>query len=150
MPPTANVARCHPERKHRTLGLCAPCYHAEYKRSNPEKVKARALRYYQAHKEEIQEQRKRLPPGAQREWQLFHKYGLRLPDYVSLLETQNGACAICGEELRQPQIDHVHGTSRVRGLLCWHCNVGLGHFRDDATRLIAAADYLSKDGNKDI
>ena len=33
-------------------------------------------------------------------------------------------------------------TEAVHGLLCWNCNVGLGHFRDCPTRLKAAHSYL--------
>ena len=59
---------------------------------------------------------------------------------------QEEACAICGypqfsEDL---SIDHCHETGEVRGLLCKHCNLGLGHFRDDPERLKAAIDYLNQ------
>jgi hypothetical protein len=32
----------------------------------------------------------------------------------------------------------------VRALLCHHCNVSLGRFKDDPALLRAAADYLEK------
>jgi hypothetical protein len=54
--------------------------------------------------------------------------------YESLLESQEGGCAICGgvpKRLKKDgtpyrfQIDHNHRTGKVRGLLCFRCNRGL-------------------------
>jgi hypothetical protein len=36
-----------------------------------------------------------------------------------------------------------HKGRRIRGLLCLHCNVGLGAFRDSKKFLRAAIRYLS-------
>lgn len=80
-------------------------------------------------------------------------YGMAHDAAVALATTRN--CGICGDELPllsdtaartgsewAVDIDHDHATGRVRGLLCSHCNRGLGHFRDDPTRLLAAVRYL--------
>ena len=89
-------------------------------------------------------------PGAYKEW----KYGLTQEAYEGLLEKQNNKCAICltdtpGGRHNKFHIDHDHVTGRVRGLLCWSCNAGLGQFKDNELLLISAHDYLYKDRYED-
>jgi hypothetical protein len=55
-------------------------------------------------------------------------------------------CVICGTE-GVLVVDHDHTTGQVRGVLCNHCNRGLGHFRDDPTLLEFAAQYLYASAN---
>jgi hypothetical protein len=76
---------------------------------------------------------------------LKQTYGLTPEDYDRMLEAQGGGCAICGKAPRPDislHIDHDHETGRIRGLLCFTCNNGLGQFQDDPELLIAAAEYV--------
>src|SRR3990172_3547222 len=55
---------------------------------------------------------------------LQRKYGLNLSDYNSMLQAQNGVCAICFSPptYRRLDVDHNHVTGAIRGLLCSWCN----------------------------
>jgi hypothetical protein len=50
-------------------------------------------------------------------------------------------CVICGSK-EKLVVDHDHKNNKIRGMLCNHCNRGLGHFRDDPMLLEFAAQYL--------
>jgi hypothetical protein len=57
-------------------------------------------------------------------------------------------CVICGSE-ENLVVDHCHKTNTVRGMLCNHCNRGLGHFRDDPELLEFARIYLLANSEKE-
>ncbi len=69
-------------------------------------------------------------------------------EYKAMLERQGGVCAICGDKpkIGRLAVDHVHGTDKVRGLLCNLCNPALGLFKDDPVRLAKAIACLKKEG----
>lgn len=74
-------------------------------------------------------------------------YGITQEEYLVLLENQKDSCAICktknaGGKNKVWQIDHDHITGKVRGLLCWACNAGLGQFKDNINSLKTAIKYL--------
>ena len=73
-------------------------------------------------------------------------YGLTETEYAALVAKHNGRCAVCGS-LDPLCIDHDHVTGMVRGLLCHHCNVGLGHFKDSPELIEKAIEYLCKNKN---
>lgn len=94
-----------------------------------------------------------LKRAAGRRSDLKRLYGLTAHAYAALLAGQDGACAICGETEQRLKldgraydlhVDHDHRTGRVRGLLCYRCNTGLGQFRDSPELLLIAKAYLER------
>ncbi|MFG1604389.1 endonuclease VII domain-containing protein [Actinoplanes sp. NPDC049265] len=79
--------------------------------------------------------------GGNREYHLRRRYGIGQAEFDVMLAGQGGLCAICGAG--DPQhVDHDHRTGRVRGILCFNCNGGLGQFRDNPVVLASAIEYL--------
>jgi hypothetical protein len=83
-----------------------------------------------------------------RDYNLRSRFGVTSKDYDALLAAQGGKCALC--ESRRPggrwerfAVDHCHQTGRVRGLLCYGCNVALGRLGDTPERLLRAYQYVS-------
>lgn len=86
-------------------------------------------------------------PDKMRDYFLNKNYGLTREQYDAMLEAQGGTCAICRNPptaTRMLDVDHCHGTQKVRGLLCTSCNNGLGRFKDNPELLKRAAIYLEE------
>jgi hypothetical protein len=82
-----------------------------------------------------------------RQYDRTYKYGISYDALMQLKHDQWGLCAICRLPFKNDKdmhVDHCHVTNVVRGLLCFHCNSGLGHFRDNSQRLQSALEYLAK------
>lgn len=71
-----------------------------------------------------------------------YRYNATEADYIDY-ELKN-KCEICGKEIEGSDkcFDHCHTTEKYRGVLCYECNLGLGHFCDDTIRLENAINYL--------
>lgn len=76
------------------------------------------------------------------------RYGLAPGTIESVLERFGNKCGICGAtessgRKKELHVDHDHATGEIRGLLCNHCNMGIGHFKDDVSLLREAIRYLA-------
>ena len=80
--------------------------------------------------------------GGSRSYHLKRRYGITAEEADAMLAEQGGRCAIC-EVAPAEHVDHDHVTGKVRALLCFNCNGGLGQFRDDPRFLYAAAEYVA-------
>lgn len=68
----------------------------------------------------------------------MQRYSLSAADVKMLVKHQNGTCALCdGQPLL---VDHDHVTGRVRGLVCYTCNLKLAGL-DDISWRDKAANY---------
>lgn len=77
-------------------------------------------------------------------------YGLTVDQYETMVKSQNGKCAICGNghtgsiTSKNLSVDHNHSTGKIRGLLCHKCNMGIGYFKENIDTLKSAISYLEK------
>ena len=107
----------------------------------------------------LERQSRRLKyPDTGRNQDLKKLYGISLEEYNRLYVVQKGCCAICkvdnnirkikGETKEESFcVDHCHETGRVRGLLCYKCNAGLGMFKDNTEFMQSAINYLDSEGD---
>lgn len=89
---------------------------------------------------------------------ISRKYGITSSQIHKFYKKIKGKCEICGvrgdiHELGFMKreslcIDHDHTTGKFRGLLCGHCNKGLGYYRDNVESLREAIRYLNNKRRK--
>ena len=110
----------------------------KYRKKNPDKIKKLRELY--------KEKRKEIRKPTERRNHLKMKYGITESDYKTMYNSQNGECLICKKKViyKKLSIDHCHKTNKIRGLLCFSCNIGLGNFKDNIENLIRAIKYLEK------
>lgn len=131
----ARFADCHPDKKHKAKGLCAPCY---------EKTKVRTPEQKARHKEMA---KRRLHETQNKYTYVNHikkAYGLTRQEYEYMLLSQQNTCAICVNNFKNcvSNIDHCHKTGKIRGILCNNCNLFLGKFKDDPILVLKSLYYL--------
>jgi len=109
--------------------------------------------WYQKHKNVVQlrERRRARNRGpANRNRHLKRLYGITLEDFNNMLEQQSKRCAICkGDDPLDPrknqwQVDHDHKSGKVRGILCFPCNLMLGYAKDRIETLQESVVYLGR------
>ena len=132
-------------------GTCKPCQlelahvRREFHKENNTPQYRRKLELARQHSKKRREEN----PEYMRDYRYKSKYNMTYEEYLSLLQTQQGQCRICGLSSEKAGgmgnklvVDHCHGTEVVRGLLCTQCNTGLGYFKDNIDNLFSAIKYL--------
>lgn len=130
---------------------CKACYNSKRYHSTPEQKEKRKLRnqkYQQTAQYKAQQARWNESVAGRRrrfELRLAEKYGWTGEDWARCFHAQSGRCAACAEPfLREPHVDHDHGTGQVRGLLCAGCNTALGLVKENLEALRGLAAYVER------
>jgi hypothetical protein len=120
-------------------------------RKDKAEMAAYQKQYWLDNKDTLDAKRKAKNPN----WDRNQKYNI---DFGDTLAKQGGKCLIC--KTTSPEgygdgwaVDHDHACCAgkgscgdcVRGILCGHCNKGLGHFKDNLEFLEQAQHYLLKE-----
>lgn len=128
----------------------------KWREENPERYKAATTAWAEKNREKVKatsaawyrQNRDRASKTA-RANKLARMFNMTVEQFESMKQSQGGNCAICGTFTPVAgkwnlHVDHCHSTGKVRGLLCHHCNVGLGAFKDSLELLNLAAGYLRR------
>lgn len=114
-------------------------YNAGWYERNAEKSKTRSLSW------------RVLNPGkrdlSDLKYNLKKYFDMSIEEFELRIKKQKGVCAICQRTCKVKKrlgVDHCHISGQNRGLLCHHCNLGLGHFEDDVVLLEGAINYLKE------
>lgn len=83
----------------------------------------------------------------------LRKFDLSYNEWSLLKDRCENLCEICRSppgtngmyrgEAAELQVDHDHSTGKVRGLLCWRCNIGIEHLEREGW-LEPARRYLER------
>lgn len=73
---------------------------------------------------------------------IYKNCGITPEQYQQMCEEQEWRCAICKDIPKKLVGDHCHTKGNFRGLICSHCNSGLGFFKDSPERMLSAIEYL--------
>ncbi len=160
-----------PNKKIKVSAYCKPCTKQRVKereKAKPDQYKAMHKAHREKNKEKLatyfaeyraDPERREKAMERSRQWRQDNrerhddnhrrsKYGLAPGEYARMLVAQDGKCAICGVTEAGGKgtfhVDHCHRSKAVRGLLCHHCNLMLGHARDNVEVMESAIRYLTQ------
>lgn len=130
-------------------------YHRKWREANQERIKATRKAYYALHEDDIKAQSKAyaeanpLRVKTRVRTRGLKQYGLTEEQYQELLLKQDSKCACCnsaepGGPWKRFAVDHDHTTNKIRGLLCFSCNTGIGNLGDSIAGVTRALDYLKR------
>ena len=116
---------------------CVAAYGKQWHEKNREKINARARERYKH------------DPVPRRNERLKRVYGLSPETWDYKFQIQGRVCKICGTDTpgghkNSWHIDHNHSTGKIRGILCYRCNVTLGLVQDNPDLLASMAGYLKE------
>jgi hypothetical protein len=112
-----------------------------YRINNREKIKVSQSNYHQKNKDEIIARH------------ICKRRNITVDEYRQMFVDQDNKCAICGQnetrmnvkktEVLKLCVDHDPISGKVRALLCYSCNLGLGLFKEDAALVEQALKYIT-------
>jgi hypothetical protein len=100
----------------------------------------------------MQKNFKKTHPNYQKNWIFKYTYGIDKKTFKKMISLQNHKCAICQKKfnydnrLNIPCLDHNHLTNKIRAVICWGCNAGIGFLiaDNDESILLNAVKYVRK------
>ncbi len=140
---------------------CVQSYRRRSHKENPQIKRNQANGWSMKNREKINENARLVRKNNKQRFKSYalkQSFGIDINEFNRMLELQNHVCAICN----LPETNHQKGIIKalsvdhnrkccpgnkscgkcIRGLLCWHCNSGIGKLKDSSQLLRKAADYI--------
>lgn len=134
---------CDHKRKNLNTDFCQVCRKIWRYNNEPgykEKLRKQTKEWYEGNKIQKNKSGNRVKKFR------YETYGTTEEEINKLKEVQEYKCGICKQDLdklsQKYHIDHDHRTGKIRGLLCFKCNIALGHFNDSLDLLYLAVEYM--------
>jgi hypothetical protein len=135
---------------------CRNAYRREAHKKDPSIKRNQSNKFTMKNKDKINAgacKKRKEEPKRFKNYSLKKNFGITIEEYDKLHTAQNHVCAICKKtetalhnngKPKDLAVDHCHNSGRIRGLLCWRCNTGIGKLYDNPEILRKAADYIEK------
>lgn len=135
------------EQKHRQYGVSQECKDCTCARQRNYKAR-RQTPAPQPRKRDMTPDEARKHKEDVRNRRMKIKYGITASEFDNMFEQQGGVCAICGTSesggfSKKFHMDHCHATGMNRSVLCYRCNIALGHCNDDTQLLLKMVAYIN-------
>lgn len=88
----------------------------------------------------------KVAPDKGKHYKYKQRYNISLEEFNTMFANQNGCCKICKRHQsvfsKTLNVDHVHETGEVRGLLCNQCNQALGLMKENKETIKSMLEYI--------
>ena len=124
-------------------------WNKDYVNRNRDKINEQSRKRYAANLEKARAKGRRDAIASRprrRKYLRLRRYGITPQEFDALLVVQDGKCGICrrpleSERPKATHVDHCHESTKVRGILCARCNMGMAML-GDGKLFQDAIDYL--------
>jgi hypothetical protein len=148
-------------RKDGYASECKSCASSRIKQArakDPEKFKERGKKWRETNPNYVDQWKQRNKSRTKtqkRKDYLKSTYGITVLQYENMREAQGHRCYICDKHESEISnagptalnVDHCHGTGKLRKLLCMSCNIALGKVNDNVEILQRCINYIKEHSN---
>jgi hypothetical protein len=123
--------------------VCARNYLKKYIYDNKDKVNENWNKWHKSR------------PDLGKNRQLKKSFSITRDEYELMVAYNDEKCHICSKKevvvgrngkIKELAVDHIKGTTKIRGLLCQKCNQAIGLFKENVDALFIAIAYIKHEG----
>lgn len=135
---------------------CRNLYRKQAHKKDPKIKRRQSKNWTTKNKDKVNErarEKRKNNPERYKGYCLRIAFGIEYSDFAAMLKAQNGVCYLCKKpetalhnngKVKNLAVDHCAKTGKIRKLLCWKCNTGIGKLNHDPELMRLAALYIEE------